>query len=268
MASHHIRHINQVKSKSVSMHAQSLEARFGLPEVVQISSATPSTPTHNAWKCTPTLKVTQENFPDLPTPSCRHIDKRQCTENGSSDATTVAANNDSLSPPSLGTTQTALTDERTKFQSTITNLQTSFSKAFNEIKTNGDKQANKFETRIKEAEQAYVNAQTEVLTKFKSVTDKYNNVLESFTSLRTDVHNAQIVQDQRHLGTQHSLSSMMQILVNINQNLANGTTPEPLSQEHVNSLIQSFQAHDPRDGAPGTKHTESSLTDLNGGGCS
>jgi hypothetical protein len=105
-----------------------------------------------------------------------------------------------------------------------------------------------------------------MLTEFKTVTDKYNNVLESFTSLRSDVRNAQIVQDQRHLGTQHSLSSMMQILVNINQNLANGTTPEPLSQEHVNSLVQSFQAHDPRDGAPGTKNTYSSSTDLNGGG--
>jgi hypothetical protein len=48
----------------------------------------------------------------------------------------------------------------------------------------------------------------------------------------------------------------MQILVNINQNLANGITPEPLSQEHVNSLVQSFQAHDPRDGAPGTKYLQ------------
>jgi hypothetical protein len=72
-------------------------------------------------------------------------------------------------PPSLGTTQTALTDEHTKFQSTIVNLQNSFSKAFNENKINGDKRANEFETRIKEAEQAYVNAQTTMLTEFKTV---------------------------------------------------------------------------------------------------
>jgi hypothetical protein len=266
MAGHHIHCINQVKSKSVSTHAQSLKARFGLPDVVRISTGNPPTPTRNAWKRTPTLKVTQENFPDLPTPSRCHIDKRLHTENGSSDATTIAADDDSLSPPSLGMTQTALTDECTEFQSTIVNLQNSFSKAFNEIKINGDKRANEFETRIKEAEQAYVNAQMTMLTEFKTVMDKYNNVLESFTSLRSNVHNAQIVQDQCHLGTQHSLSSMMQILVNINQNLANGTTPEPLSQEHVNSLVQSFQAHDPRDGAPGTKNTHSSSTDLNGGG--
>jgi hypothetical protein len=58
----------------------------------------------------------------------------------------------------------------------------------------------------------------------------------------------------------------MQILVNINQNLANSTTPEPLLQEHVDGLMQSFTAHDPRNGAPGTKHTESSSTDLNEGG--
>jgi hypothetical protein len=105
-----------------------------------------------------------------------------------------------------------------------------------------------------------------MLTEFNTVTNKYNNVLKSFTSLRSDVRNAQIVQDQCHLGTQHSLSSMMQILVNINQSLANGTTPEPLLQEHVNSLVQRFQAHDPRDGAPGTKITDSSSADLNGGG--
>jgi hypothetical protein len=55
------------------------------------------------------------------------------------DATTIAADDDSLSPPSLGTTQTALTDECTEFQSTIVNLQSSFLKAFNEIKINGDK---------------------------------------------------------------------------------------------------------------------------------
>jgi hypothetical protein len=139
MAGHHICHINQVKSNSVSTHAQSLEARFGLPDVVQISMGNPSTPTRNAWKRTPTLKVTQEDFPDLPTPSRHHIDKCLRTENGSSDATTIAADDDSLSPPSLGMTQTALTDERTKFQSTIVNLQNSFSKAFNEIKINGDK---------------------------------------------------------------------------------------------------------------------------------
>jgi hypothetical protein len=266
MAGCHIHHINQVNLKSVSTHAQSLKARFGLPDVVQILTGNPPTPTRNAWKHMPTLKITQENFPDLPTPSRRHIDKCLRMENGSSDATTIAADYDSLSPPSLGTTQTALSDERTKFQSTIVNLQNSFSKAFNEIKINGDKRANEFETRIKEAKQAYVNAQTMMLTKFKTVTDKYNNILESFMSLCSDVRNAQIVQDQGHLGTQHSLSSMMQIIVNINQNLANGTTPEPLSQEHINSLVQSFQAHDPRDGPPGTKNTYSSLTDLNGGG--
>jgi hypothetical protein len=175
------------------IHAQSLESCFGLPDVVKISTVNPSTPTRNAWKCTPTLKVTQENFPDLPTPSRRHIDKCLRTENGSSDATTVAADDDSLSPPSLGMTQTALTDERTELQSTIVHLQTSFSKAFNEIKINGDKQANTFETHIKEAEQAYVNAQMMMLTKFKTVTNKYNNVLKSFTSLRSDVCNAQIV---------------------------------------------------------------------------
>jgi hypothetical protein len=58
---------------------------------------------------------------------------------------------------------------------------------------------------------------------------------------------------------------MMQILVNINQNLTNGTTPEPLLQEHVDGLMQSFQAHDPRNRTPGTKHTESSSIYLNGG---
>jgi hypothetical protein len=58
MAGHHIHRINQVKSKSVSTHAQSLEARFRLPDVVQILTGNPSTPIRNAWKRTPTLKVT------------------------------------------------------------------------------------------------------------------------------------------------------------------------------------------------------------------
>jgi hypothetical protein len=63
MAGHHIRWINQVKSKSVSTHAQSLKARFGLPDVA--SSNLDGQPIYPDSKCMermPTLKVTQETF--------------------------------------------------------------------------------------------------------------------------------------------------------------------------------------------------------------
>jgi hypothetical protein len=192
MTGHHIHWINQVKLKIVSAYAQSLEAHFGFPDVIQVSLPNPSTLTCNAWKRMTTLKVTQENFSDLPMPPCHHINKKQCTENGSNDAT-AADDDNSLSPPSLSMTKTALTDERTEFQSSIANLQTSFMKAFNDIKGNGDKCAQEFEAQIKEAEQAYVNAQMTMLSEFKLLTEKYTTVLESFSSLHSDVCKAQLV---------------------------------------------------------------------------
>jgi hypothetical protein len=112
-------------------------------------------------------------------PSCHHTNKMQHTENGSNAAAATAGDN-SLSPPSLGTTQTALMDERMEFQSSIANLQTSFTKAFNDIKGNGDKHAQEFEPRIKEAKQPYVNAQTTMLSEFKLVTEKSPQSLNLF----------------------------------------------------------------------------------------
>jgi hypothetical protein len=53
---------------------------------------------------------------------------------------------------------------------------------------------------------------------------------------------------------------MMQILVGIHQNLANGTSPELLSQEQVHQLMQSTFDDNDRDGAPGNPTTKSSST--------
>jgi hypothetical protein len=71
---------------------------------------------------------------------------------------------------------------------------------------------------------------------------------------------AQVKQDQRHLGIKQTISSMMHILVGIHQNLTNGTSPELLSQEQVNHLIQSTFEADNGNGAPGNATTESSST--------
>jgi hypothetical protein len=59
---------------------------------------------------------------------------------------------------------------------------------------------------------------------------------------------------------QQMIGSMMQILVGIHQNLANGTSPELLLQEQVNHLMKSTFKADDGNGAPGNVITESSLT--------
>jgi hypothetical protein len=71
---------------------------------------------------------------------------------------------------------------------------------------------------------------------------------------------AQVKQDQCHLGIKQTISSMMHILVGINQNLANGTSPELLLQEQVNHLMQSTFEADDGNGAPGSDITECSST--------
>jgi hypothetical protein len=65
------------------------------------------------------------------TPTHCHKDKKAHMETG----TNNTADDTSLLPPSLGTTQTELTDERTEFQATLTTMQGTFSKRFSRLRT-------------------------------------------------------------------------------------------------------------------------------------
>jgi hypothetical protein len=82
-----LRRVNQVQSKAIATYAASLKARFKPPETVHVpSNPRPSTLTCNAWNRTPSLKFSQENFPDLEgnvKPSRHHVNKKQRTELGS-----------------------------------------------------------------------------------------------------------------------------------------------------------------------------------------
>jgi hypothetical protein len=121
---------SQIQSKPVSSYAEHLKAKFKPPvPTVSIQSSRPQ-PTRNTWNHTPTLKKGQDNIPEIPTPSRRHTQKKQRTESGCND--TVA--DDSLLPPSLGTTQTELMDERTEMQATLTYMQNTFATEINKIK--------------------------------------------------------------------------------------------------------------------------------------
>jgi hypothetical protein len=188
----------------------------------------PSTLTCNAWNHTPSLKFNQENFPDLEgnvKPSRRHVNKKQHMELGSQSVNT-SANDASLSPPSVGTTQTELTNERTEFQTTISNMQTSFAEELRKIKHDNDMIRQEMETRMKLTDTEYQSAQQSMLTEFKAIDTKYTTILESFSSLQTDLCNEQSVQDHRHMGMKQSLGAMMHILLNISQSLSAGTHPD------------------------------------------
>jgi phage-related protein len=154
-----------------------------------------------------------------------------------------------------------LTEERTEIQATLTNMQDSFTKRIQSIKDASEAKARLAETRIQEAEKTYIAAQETILKDFTTLTQNYNNILEAFSNLGNDVRMSQIKQDRCHLGMQQTIGSMMQILVGIHQNLANGTSPEFLLQEHVNHLLMqsTFEADD-GNGAPGNVITESSST--------
>jgi hypothetical protein len=251
-----IRRLNQIQLKTVTAHAESLRLRFAPPVATIQTPAPPMTHTHNPWNHTATFKLSHENFPELnDTPTWHHKDKKARTETG-----TDNDDDASLWPPSLGTAQTELTDERTEIQATLTNMQDSFTKQIQSIKDANEAKARLAETRIQEAEKTYIAAQETILKEFTTLTQNYNNVLEAFSNLGNDVHTSQINQDRCHLGMQQTIVSMMQILVGIHQNLANGTSPELLSQEQVNHLMQStFEAND-GNGAPGKVITESSST--------
>ncbi len=139
-------------------------------------------------------------------------------------------------------------------------MQDSFTKQIQSIKDANEAKVCLAETCIQEAEKTYIEVQETILKEFTTLTQNYNNVLEAFSNLGNDVCTSQIKQDRHHLGMQQMIGLMMQILVGIHQNLANGTSPELLLQEQVNHLMQStFEAND-GNGAPGNVITKSSLT--------
>jgi hypothetical protein len=249
--------INQVQSKAVSAYTGSLKARFQ-PPVAEVQALRPAPPpTRNAWKCVPSLTNIHENFPELnSSPACRHKDKKQRTENGSNDST---ADDISLSPPSIGTNQTELKDERTEI---IAHLQDTFLKQLQSIKDANETKVKNTEARMDQAEAAYNSAQQTILSEFQTITDKYTTVLDSFSCLSTDFHSAKLVQDKCHLATQQQIGTMMQLLLSINNSLATGQKVEVIMQDQVRSIMESTPptAQEQGIGVPGSDTECSSAT--------
>jgi hypothetical protein len=154
-------------------------------------------------------------------PSQHHRNKKARTETGIDDN----ADETSLSPPSLGTTQMELTDKCTEFQATLTTMQDTFSKKIQSIKDANDMKACQAKTRIQQAKKTYITAQETIVKEYETLSKNYTNVLDAFTILHCNVHTAQVKQDKHHLGIKQMISSMMHILIGIYQNLANGTSP-------------------------------------------
>jgi hypothetical protein len=216
--------INQIQLKQVATHADSLHSKYDLPIVTIQAPALPSTPTHNPWNRTATIKLSHENFLEMDdTPTCHHKDKKVHMETGTDDT----ADDTSLLSPSPGTTQMELTDECTEFQATLNTMQDTFSKKIQSIKDTNDAKAH-------QAEQTYIATQETIVKEYETLSKNYNNILKAFTNLGCNVCMAQVKQDQCHLGIKQTISSMMHILVGIHQNLTNGTSPELISQEQVN----------------------------------
>jgi hypothetical protein len=69
--------INQIQSKQVATHADSLRSKYALPVATVQAPAPPSTPICNPWNCTATFKLSHENFPEMNnTPTRHHKDKK------------------------------------------------------------------------------------------------------------------------------------------------------------------------------------------------
>jgi hypothetical protein len=208
--------IKQIQSKQVATHADSFHSKYALPVATVPAPATPSTPIRNPWNRTATFKLSHENFPEMnDTPTHHHKDKKARTETGTDDN----ADDTSLSPPSLGTTQTELTDKCTEFQATMATMQDTLSKKIQSIKDANDAKARQAETRIQQAEKTYIAAQETIVKEYENISQNYNNVLEAFTNLSCDVCTAQVKQDKQNLGMKQTISSMMHILVGIHQTL-------------------------------------------------
>jgi hypothetical protein len=74
-------------------------------------------------------------------------------------------------------------------------MQTSFAEELCKIKHDNNMIRQETETCMKLTDTEYQSAQQSMLTKFKAIDTKYTTVLESFSSLRTNLCNEQSVQD-------------------------------------------------------------------------
>jgi hypothetical protein len=260
-----IRRRSKIQSKPVASYAERLKAKFKPPvPTVSVQSNRPSQ-TRNAWNRTPTLKKGQDNIPEIPTPSRHHTQKKQRTESGSND---TAEDDTSLSPPSLGTTQTELTDECTEMQAAITSMRSSFAAEINKIKNQSDKIQKELVDRIATAEKDFQEAKDVLLNEFRCTEEKQEQYLKAMNAFGDKFHKGMIDAEKRYIEmekrqamTDQRLCSMMEILSTIHQSLATGEKPATLTQEQIGHLVS------PRDGAPdGSNTNKRSSTDLQGGG--
>ena len=266
MEGHKIRHLNQLQSKCMSQYAEGLAKKFKPMEEVSVHTPPSSTPAHNTWKHMPKFKFDQENFPDLGSPSRTHTAKKQCCNADEDDAASQQ------STTSQRTMATAMMNECTEF---VQNLTASFMDQLNVIKKDHQEQQQKFEARLKAMDEALAKSQQQLITKFQNMTTKYNQAQEAYANLRNDFQHQCLTKDRCYYETQNSMAQMMQILINMNQSLADGTKPAALTVEQIIKMQNSTHGltaqgqvtptQSQRNGAPGfnTKH---SPADPNEGG--
>ena len=230
MEGHKICCLNQTQSKCLSQYAKGLAAKFKPMPMVTIPTPMPATPARNAWKCTPMFKFNQDNFPDIGSPSHTHTAKKQCCSTEDDDATSQQMTQ------SQQTLATTMTDERTEF---VQNLTDNFMNQLNLIKTDHQEQQQKLEAHIKEMDKAITKLQEQLLTEFNAMTTNYNNAQVSYTNLHHDFQNQCLIEDCHYHETQNSMAQMMQILINMNQSLTDGTKPTALLPEQIKEMRNS-----------------------------
>jgi hypothetical protein len=247
--------LNQVQSKTMVRYAEGLADKFKPMETVAVPTPKPP-PTRNAWTRTPKFKFDEENFPDLSSPSCIHAAKKPRRTNEPDDASSQQ------SDPSQRTLGTALTDKRTEFVQKLTD---DFSQKLNLIKKDNQEQRKVFEQRLAATEKVLASSQQQLLQEFHQMTANYANANQSYANLRQDFIQQQLTQDRCYVQTQNSVATMMKILINVNQSLADGCKPVTLTPDQVKEMTQTTHGTTQgqvtpviqRTGAPGNT-TESS----------
>ena len=266
MEGHKIHHLNQLQSKCMSQYAKGLAKKFKPMEEVVVHTLPSSTPAHNTWKRMPKFKFDQENFPNLGPPSCTHTAKKQCRNADEDDAASQQLTT------SQHTMAMAMTDECTEF---MQNLTASFTDQFNVIKKDHQEQQQKFKARLKAMDEALGKSQQQLIAKFQNMTTKYNEAQEAYANLRNDFQHQHLTEDRRYYEMQNSMAQMMQILINMNQSLTDGTKPAALTVEQIIKMQNSTHGltaqgqvtltQSQRNGAPGF-NTKCSPANPNEGG--
>ena len=243
-----IRRINYYKSKKMGTYAEGLAAKYKVPTQIAVPKKDAPSPRRSAWKRMPQLKYDSANFPEIQAKKTRTDD----------DA-------------SARTAATALTDERTEFDSRMGTMKESFTAQLNAIKEAGQKKEASNAQRISQAEHTFTTAKDQMIQEYGNLQTSIDGIRSDYANILERQNEATILYERRAAATYVQNNAISEIVLSLYNSMHSGVRPPALSAATISQLTPNPPDNDYMDtteehgtGAPG--NAKRSSTDPKAGG--